>query len=235
MTAMKRPSWILPASLLTLAALSAGIYWFRTGGIESALLAEAPYPVLKQHARAEYSRVLAAFREFRAGDSTEMEFLNVASAQYAQAATRRLAHASQDSVLALMRDTLTTVKKLAARSPETCFRYWFPEVAGPAEVAQVLEPGDLRRTLLIMSQVVSTAAANPVVAPDPEEVKEPLANIVNALYEQYGADAQMVAHAEDPRADRAKVCTITTAVYERILALPPETSSKLIRVMAAGQ
>jgi hypothetical protein len=86
----------------------------------------------------------------------------------------------------------------------------------------------------LMGAVVSTAAKEPVAVPDPEEVKEPLGNIVNAMYERYGADAQMVARAEDPRADHAKVCAITTAVYERILALPPEVSSKLIRVMAAG-
>ena len=234
MAAMKRRAWILSASLLTLAALSAGVFWYRNAGVESALLAQPAFPALKEHSRAEYLRVLDAYERFRAGEGTELEFLNVASAQYTLASTRRLAHASQESVLALMRDTLVTVKKLQAKSPETCFKYWFPEVAGPAEVAQVLSAEDLRHTMELQSTVVRTAAENPVAAPDPEEVKEPLGNIVNSMYEQYGSDAQMVAHAEDARVDRAKVCTITTAVYERILALPPETSSKLIRVMAAG-
>ena len=234
MAAMKRPAWILSASLLALAGLSAAIFWYRINGVEAALLDQPAFATLKRHSRAEYQRVLAAYRKFRGGDSTEFEFLNVANAQYAQAATRRLAHASQDSVLALMQDTLVTVRKLEAKSPETCFRYWFPEVAGPAEVAQVLAAEDLRHTMELMGAVVRTAAENPLAAPDPAEVQQPLADIVNSMYEKYGADAQMVAHAEDPRADRAKVCTITTAVYERILALPPETSSKLIRVMAAG-
>ena len=53
-----------------------------------------------------------------------------------------------------------------------------------------------------------------------------------AIYEQYGADAQMLAHADDPRADRAKVCTITISLYERILQLPPDKASELIRTMA---
>jgi hypothetical protein len=234
MAAMKRPAWILSAALLALAALGAGIFWYRANGVESALLDQPAFATLKEHSRAEYTSVLAAYRKFRAGDATELEFLNIASAQYSQAATRRLANASQESVLALMHDTLATVKKLEARSPETCFRYWFPEVAGPAEVAQALAADDLRRTMELMGAVVSTAAKEPVAVPDPEEVKEPLGNIVNAMYERYGADAQMVARAEDPRADHAKVCAITTAVYERILALPPEVSSKLIRVMAAG-
>ena len=58
-----------------------------------------------------------------------------------------------------------------------------------------------------------------------------LADVVNATYEQYGTDAQMVAHVDDPRIDRAKVCTITLSLYERIMAWPPADSSALIRVM----
>ena len=40
-------------------------------------------------------------------------------------------------------------------------------------------------------------------------MKDNLANVINATYEEYGVDAQMIAHADDPRVDRAKVCTIT--------------------------
>jgi hypothetical protein len=234
MAVMKRPAWIISLTLLTAAALSAGIWWYRSGAVESALLRQPPYRILKDHAQAEYAPVLKAYRAWREGTATEAAFLDLATAQYSQVATRRLAHASQESVLALMNDTLLTVRKLAAKSPEACFRYWFPEVSGPAPIAQLLSPEDLGRTRELMGAVVKSAAENPVAAPDPEEVKEPLGHIVNSMYEQYGSDAQMVARADDPRVDRAKVCTITTAVYERILALPPDLGSKLIRVMAAG-
>ena len=45
----------------------------------------------------------------------------------------------------------------------------------------------------------------------------------------------MLAHADDPRADRTKVCTITISVYERILRLPPPQASALIRAMTQVQ
>ena len=48
------------------------------------------------------------------------------------------------------------------------------------------------------------------------------------------ADAQMLANASDPRADRAKVCAITNSIYERILALPPAAAGDLLRAMAPG-
>ena len=41
----------------------------------------------------------------------------------------------------------------------------------------------------------------------------------------------MIAHADDPRVDRAKVCTITLSVYDRIMSLPPADSSALLRSM----
>ena len=63
-------------------------------------------------------------------------------------------------------------------------------------------------------------------------MKDNLANVINATYEQYGADAQMIAHADDARVDRAKVCTITISVYDRILALPAARRPReLIRAM----
>jgi hypothetical protein len=161
-------------------------------------------------------------------------FVNAAHARYTFIATRKLGAASQSSVQALMRDTLATARKLQQKSPEACFRYWQPEIAGPADVAQILTAGERSHTLALMSEVVRSASEQPVAAPAAAEVQGDLANVINAIYAEFGTDAQMVAHAEDPRVDRAKVCTILNSIYERILALPPDVSTRLIRVMATS-
>jgi hypothetical protein len=124
------------------------------------------------------------------------------------------------------------VKKLRAHSPETCFRYFYPNVAGAPDVSQILDAQEQRHTLELMGEVVRSSATNPVVRPAEQEIAQPLADIINATYEQFGADAQMVAHPEDPRIDRGKVCVITTTLYERIMALPPDVGTKLLRYMA---
>jgi hypothetical protein len=41
----------------------------------------------------------------------------------------------------------------------------------------------------------------------------------------------LIAHADDPGVDRAKVCTITLSVYDRIMSLPPAQSGALLRSM----
>ena len=82
-----------------------------------------------------------------------------------------------------------------------------------------------------MGEVIRSAKENPSPLPAPEAVKDNLANVINATYQQYGSDAQMIAHADDERTDRTKVCAITISVYERIMSLPPADSGALLRAM----
>jgi len=84
----------------------------------------------------------------------------------------------------------------------------------------------------LMSEVIRSAAESPVPQPTADAVKDSLAEVVNGTYAQFGADAQMLGHADDPHTDRAKVCAITIGFYERVLSLPPDRAAALIRVMA---
>lgn len=229
---MHKGKWLIGALVLVLAA--AGIWWQQNRGVEARLLGFTPYRILKQHEPGEYRTVLAAYRGMRAGKVTSSQFVNLANSSFNAAATRRFATASPQSVQALMTDTLVTVKKLQRHSPESCFRYFFPEVSGPPDVAQVLSADEQRRTLELLGEVIRSSAETPSPAPDPERVKDVLANIVNGVYEQFGSDAQMVAHAADPRVDRAKICTITLTLYDRIMALPADTGIQLMRILAAS-
>jgi hypothetical protein len=126
---------------------------------------------------------------------------------------------------------VTTARKLEQQPGDTCFRYWFPLVAGPPDVAQYIDAPSQAHTLELMGEVIRSAEESPVPLPDPAGVKDNLAAVINATYGQYGADAQMMAHADDERVDRTKVCTITISVYERILALEPRQGADLIRAM----
>jgi hypothetical protein len=227
---MRILKWVLGGVVVAL--IAAGIWWQRSRAVEAGLLAEAPFRILKEHSPAEYARILDAWREFKSGARSQPEFVRESNAVFSQAATRKLGAASQEAVQALMHDTVRTVKKLHARSPETCFRYFYPEVAGAPDVTDILSAEEQRHTLELMGEVVRSAARSPVARPTQAEIEQPLAEIINATYEQFGTDAQMVAHPDDPRIDRGKVCVVTTSLYERILALPPDVGTKLIRFMA---
>jgi hypothetical protein len=222
--------WIA-IGLVAVIAAAVGAWWYEQYKADSTLLQQPVYRVLKQHERTLYDELLDEYRVYQRGEEGPEKFINLANSQISLAATQRLAHASGDSVLALMRDMVGTAKRLQGKPEDACFRYWFPQVLGPPDVAKFIEPAAQAHTLELMGEVIRSAAEHPEPLPEPEAVKDNLASVINATYQQYGADAQMLANAEDPRVDRSKVCTITISVYDRILRLPPGQASALLRAM----
>jgi len=222
--------WIA-IGLAVVIAVAVGAWWYERYQADSALQQQPVYRVLKQHERSLYDELFEEYRVYQRGEEGPEKFINLANSQITLAATQRLAHASAPSVLALMRDMVATAKTLQGKPEDACFRYWFPQVLGPPDIAKFIEPAAQAHTLELMGEVIRSAAENPEPLPEAEAVKDDLANVINATYEQFGPDAQMLANAEDPRADRSKVCTITISVYERILRLPPVKASALLRAM----
>ena len=222
--------WIVMILVLIVAA-AVGSYWYDGYSAETALLKEPVYHVIRKHEPQLFDKIVEEYKTFKRDESRREDFVNFANYEISLAATQHLAHASQESVLALVGDMVSTARKLEKQPGDTCFRYWFPQVAGPPDVAKYIDARSQAHTLDLMGEVIRSAEENPVPLPDAASVKDNLAKVINATYEQYGTDAQMIAHAEDARVDRTKVCTITISVYDRILKLPPQQAGELIRAM----
>jgi FtsZ-interacting cell division protein ZipA len=223
--------WVV-AGLVAIIAVAVGAWWYEGYRAESALLKQPVYRVLQKHDQPLFQELVAEYRVYQRDEERAEQYINFASERISEVATKSLAHASQDSVLALVRDMLGTARRLQLRPGDQCFRFWFPKVAGAPDVAHVTDAPSQAHTLDLMSEVIRTAAEEPAPTPSADTVKDSLAQVVNGTYEQFGADAQMLGHADDPRVDRIKVCAITIGFYERVLSLPPERATALIRVMA---
>jgi hypothetical protein len=217
--------------LIVIVAGAVGAYWYEGYSAETALLKQPVYRVLKKHEPGVYENLVNEYKVYARDEARRENFINLANSEISVAATRNLAHASAASVLALMKDMVATARRLQQVPGDTCFRYWFPQVLGPPDVAKYIDEKAQAHTLELMGEVIRSAAESPAPLPPPGSVKDNLANVINSTYEKYGTDAQMIGHADDPRVDRSKVCTITISVYERILSLPPADSSALIRAM----
>ncbi|MEJ0086555.1 MAG: hypothetical protein WDO72_12785 [Pseudomonadota bacterium] len=222
--------WIVIILVLIVAA-AVGSYWYDGYSARQVLLRQPIYHVLEKHEPQLFDKIVEEYKVFQRNESRREDFVNFANHEISLAATQHLAHASQESVLALVHDMVTTARTLEKQPGDTCFRYWFPLVAGPPDVAKYIDEKSQAHTLELMGDVIRSAEESPVELPEADKVKDNLANVINATYEQYGADAQMMAHADDPRVDRTKVCTITISVYDRILSLPPQQAAELIRAM----
>lgn len=228
---MRRTPWILAASVIVTAGL--GTAWFLLRGNESGLLAQAPYRVLRDHEPEAWNRVLAAYQRYQANPQARAAFVNAANEEVSAAATRRLASASHESKLALMRDFVANLKLLHARMGDACFRYLYPEVAGGADVSREIDAAAQARTLELAAEVIRTSAVEPARPAPPQEAAQKLAPIIDAVYAQFGTDTQMLAHAHEPGVDRVKVCDIAISLYERILALPPDEAALVFTAVAA--
>lgn len=225
--------WLLIA-IAALITFVVGSWWHTRYRAEKALLEQPAYRVLESHAPGVFTELLEEYLRYQRGEESRERYVNFASEKISGAATRALPRASQDSVLALVRDMLATATKLQSAPDHACFRFWFPEVAGAPDIAGHIDPAAQARSLDLMAEVIRSAAESPRPPPDPEAVKDNLADIVDGTYELFGPDAQMLANASDPLADRNKVCAITNSIYQRILQLPPPASSDLLRAMAPG-
>jgi hypothetical protein len=208
-----------------------GAYWYEGYSAERTLRKQPVYRVLEKYEPAVFDKIVEEYKTFARDETPREGFVNFANHEISLAATQHLAHASQASILALIGDMVATARKLEKQPGDSCFRYWFPLVSGPPDVAKYIDPAAQARTLELMGDVIRSSVENPVPLPEPEAVKDNLASVINATYEQYGADAQMIAHADDARVDRTKACIITISVYDRIMQLPPKQSSELIRAM----
>lgn len=233
---MRRPVVIAVVGLAVLAAIAAFAWpelarWWSLREAGSSLLERPVYAVLRAHEPETFGRITRRYADVRRGDASEAEFINFANAELAEAATRRLANASDAAVVGLVRDMVATAKTLSDAPGDACFRFWFPTISGPPDVAAHVDAAAQARTLEAVAEVIRSAAESPVALPEGDAVADKLAAVVNATFEEFGADAQMIAHAEDPRVDRGKVCTMTTALYERILAWPPSDAAAIIRAM----
>jgi hypothetical protein len=223
--------WIV-SGLFVIIAVAVGGWWYEGYRAESALLKQPVYRVLQQHEPALFEELVAEYRVYQRDEERPEQYINFAGAKISEIATRALAHASQQSQLALVQDMLATGRGLKDKPDDTCFRFWFPKTAGPPDIARFVDASSRAHTLDLMGEAIRSAAENPVPQPAPETVKDSLADVVNATYSQFGADAQMLAHVDDPQVDRAKVCAITIAFYDRVLQMPPDRAAALIRVMA---
>ena len=222
--------WIV-ILLVVIVAGAVGSYWYEGYVAESKLLEQPVYRVLRKHEPAVFDKLVDEYKLYAREETRRENFINLANSEISLVATQSLAHASQDSVLALITDMIATAKRLQMQPGDVCFRYWFPQVAGPADIAKYIDEAAQAHTLQLMGEVIRTSAETPSPLPPAEAVKDNLANVINATYEQYGSDAQMIAHASDARTDRTKVCAITISVYERIMSLAPADSGALVRAM----
>ena len=155
--------WIV-ILLVVIVAGAVGSYWYDGYSAESALLKQPVYRVLKKHEPAVFDKLVAEYKVYAREETRRENFINLANSEITLVATRSLAHASQDAVLALMKDMIATAQRLQKVPGDVCFRYWFPQVSGPPDIARHIDEAAQAHTLELMGEVIRTAGREPFAA-----------------------------------------------------------------------
>jgi hypothetical protein len=85
------------------------------------------------------------------------------------------------------------------------------------------------------ARVIESGATNPQRMPRAAEVDPLLGDIFNRLTARIGIDdVRVIGRLNDPTVDKARLCYVTRALYEQILAAPRAQSVPMLRAMMAG-
>src|SRR5215213_2176962 len=110
--------------LILIVAVAVGTYWYDDYSAESALRAQPVYRILEKHEPGVYASLVNEYKVYARDESRREDFINIANSEISLAATRRLAHASQASVIALVNDMIANAKRLRQIPGDACFRFW---------------------------------------------------------------------------------------------------------------
>jgi len=133
-----------------------------------------------------------------------------------------IGRASDESVRGFVGAMVTTLKTM---EPARCYEYLRPQ-PGRAVVLGVKEGRD--QLLDAIRQVLESAIQRPRNAPV-EEPGKLLDQLVDGLRQTHGEEMGVLQAAQIPPASQPAFCRITIDLYQRVLALPPENSARLLR------
>jgi len=195
------------------------------------LLAIPVYAVIEGHEPVVFERLLAEYK-FVVRDRSHMDrYTQVMNAELGMVATKHIAHASDAALLALMQDMLDKLRLLRTKSPEDCYRYLFPKIAGPPDLTRWFDRDSQAHTLGLIADVVRTSSETPVAVP-PRTVVEPLLSpLVNEMYARFGENTALLSRTEERGVSHGTVCDIATTLYEKVMRLPPADAAAVIRSM----
>jgi hypothetical protein len=139
---------------------------------------------------------------------------------------RYVPRASDVAALRLGRALVGALEDLQARDPEQCYRFLFPAVAGPPRNGAAAREDQLLSALRSVVASSRDGSAEPL---DRRAAARQVDAAFHRLRERHGGDIDVLKNAQAPGADRPRVCAMTIALYEELLALPPPAAGQALR------
>jgi hypothetical protein len=194
---------------------------------------DALFTAIKKHEPALYERLSRGYVEaYKSGDKEA--FIRGAYDEVAKAALKHIPTASDEAVSAFIGHAIVQLKELRTKPGDVCFRFLFPQVSGPADIALLLPKPMIDANSDKLAAIINTSVDSPRQPPTQEEALPSLQPILQELTRTYGADLNMISNPSAPTVDRRRVCDISIDLYERIGALPVHERANVLKFILKG-
>jgi hypothetical protein len=205
--------------------------WNEARKVEAALLDVPAYQAIKEYDPKTYDSLLSNMKQSIKKGVDESQIIGIMRGHMIGVVEKRLPHASDEATVSYINVMLTEMSELKNQGDDLCYRFLFPQQAAPLDMQKYVSKQTLKADLSALAQVIKSSAENPQPIPQEVDVMPQLKSIYLELAQEYGNDIAMLEHPAAPDIDRAKVCTMISGLYTRILQLPKDESGKILRFM----
>lgn len=200
--------------------------------LEEELQKNPAFVAMRQYDRPLYDESVAeAKAAVRNGISSE-QILGLMRDKIAPVVQGRIGHASDGTIVRFVQVSQKQLRNLQKRGDGTCYAYMFP-TPGPSLVdPKYFDQSITQEELRVTGEVIRDSATSKQVLPTAEEVRPQLELIARALLQRYSQEEMlMLQNPRQPGIDKEKVCEMSIAMYDQVMALPLEQQGPLLRYM----
>lgn len=205
--------------------------WNQARKVEAALLEVPVFQAIKQYDPKTYESLVSDLKGSFTKGIDDSQVIGVVRGHIAGLVQKRLPSASDDAVVSYMSVMVTEIGELSSRGGDLCYRFLFPQPSGPIDARKYFSKQTQDADLAALAQVVRTSAEHPQTIPKEGDVMPALEPIVVELAKEYGNDIEMLQNPTAPTVNKTKVCSMTVDLYSRVLKLPKNESSRVLRFM----
>ena len=205
--------------------------WTSQREIEKSLLEISAYEIIAKYDSKAYEQIRQEILNSLKNGESQDEASGRARRRVAELVSEYIPRASDDAILRYMKAMVKEMDELAAKNPELCYQFLFPQKYGPADVNEHLTPETQRENLVALAEVIRTAVEQPQSLPDTAAAETLLKNTLNQFSQGHREDTLLLKDPFAPGIDKGKACSLIASLYKEVLRLPEKESSLVLRYM----
>jgi len=191
------------------------------------------YRLLKQQDPQLWREVYETFARSTAEGHSFIQSVGEVRGQLTELVNLRIVKADDAAVVNYLSVAVDEMQALSHISPESCFRFLYPQVSGGVNIGSLLSPQINQAD----QQALESLFLHSQGGDRPRDIRAAqatLKSVVNELYPRWGSQLQQLNQPEDLATDHQKLCTMSIDLYRTILKRPQPAAANLLRQMVVG-